>query len=168
MSWGIGAEHTELNLSEYLCRYHDRSKVGLMNMTKKDKTATAPSTDSQPSPPNAELALRPPEAPDQIEQPDEPTPQGLRETQDLLEHHLWEMEAKLSHEFSSMHAKLDSGFSRLSDKVSDLGDTLDDSVDRLEKTVDRFTSTMRWYLALAAVTALVGIAFLIWQIFFAS
>lgn len=105
-------------------------------------------------------------SPHQTKQRGEPEAPNLKVISDPFEHQLSEMESTLSHHVATMHSQLDNGFSRLRDDVSDLSDTLNESVDRLEGTVDRFVSTMRWYLVLAGATAIVGVAFLIWQILF--
>ena len=139
--------------------------------TPEEKVTGTPSVDDQPSHSTSipessdrQLTVRPSGTPDPIERLHQQT-QGLDASLNEFEHRMWEMETNLSHQFATMQSKLDSSFSSLHDEISDLGDTLDKSMDRLENTVDRFVSLAKWHIAFAALAALAGVAFLIWQIF---
>jgi hypothetical protein len=132
---------------------------------KKKKPPASPS-DDKPTRSTSKLVVRQPSTPAQTQSPDQQTDPRIKASQSEFENQLWEMEAEMSQHLTEMEAQVGSEFSKLSDELSDMRESLHESMDGLEDTVGRFITTMKWYIALAAITSLVGVAFLIWQIFF--
>jgi uncharacterized phage infection (PIP) family protein YhgE len=131
---------------------------------KEDSRSETSHTDESPSQSTSQLPQRAP--PNQIEHRSEQDSSNLKVISSVLEHRILEMESRFSHELGTMQSEIDSGFSGLHGDISDLSDSLNESMDQLEDTVGRFTSTMKWYLVVTGIMAIVAIAFLLWQIFF--
>ena len=123
-----------------------------------------PQTDEQSNKSTSQLPDTTPSQPIE-EQRDQNSP-NLKVIDSPLEHRLLEMESQFTHKLDTMQSKIDSSFSGLRDDISELNNSLNESMDRLENSVDRFTTTVKWYIAIAGGTAVVVIALLLWNIFF--
>lgn len=123
-----------------------------------------PKTDEQSNKSTAQLPDLTPSQP--IEEQREGDSPNLKVIDSPLEHRILEMESQLTHKLDTMQSKIDSEFSGLRDDISDLNESFNESMDRLENTVDRFTTAVKWYIAIAGGTAVIVIALLLWNVFF--